>query len=171
MTERDYRAGNAAQEALRQSPFSPDPSTGAKPSKLEILLRCLRLGPQMALEGLKVFLPASIFFFKFLEWWYSSSYARARLSSAKKTDGPPALRAPPTKLEPHPEGLWGKEAEGELPKAGTCVVCRGHVVNPTALPTGYVGDYRCLFDYVEKEGKCPVTRLKVSTEDLRKVNG
>lgn len=171
MTERDYRAGRAAQESLRQSTFGPDPSTGAKPSKLEIVIRCLRLGPQLALEGLKVFLPASIFFFKFLEWWYSSSYARARLSTSKATNGPPALRAPPSKLKPHPEGLWGKHLEGEAPKAGFCVVCRNHVVNPTALPTGYVGDYRCLFEYVEKEGKCPVTRMKVTTGDLRKVNG
>lgn len=171
LTERDYRAGNAAQEALRKSPFAVDPVTGARPSKLEILVRCLRLGPQMALEGLKVFLPASIFFFKFLEWWYSSSYARARLSTSKTKTGPPALRAPPTKLEPHPEGLWGEEAEGELPKAGFCVVCKNPVVNPTALPTGYVGDYRCLFDYVEMEGRCPVTRTKVTTGDLRKVNG
>lgn len=171
MTERDYRAGNAAQELLRKSPFQADPVTGIKPSKLEILLRCIRLGPQLTLEGLKVFLPASIFFFKFLEWWYSSSYARSRLSNNKTLTGPPALRPPPMKLEPHPEGLWGKEAEGERPKAGFCVVCRNNVVNPTALPSGYVGDYRCLFDYIEKEGRCPVTRIKVSTGDLRKVNG
>jgi peroxin-12 len=146
--------------------------TGVKPSKLEIVLRLIRLGPQFALEGLKVFLPASIFFFKFLEWWYSSSYARARLSSSSKNaGGPPALRAPPTKLQPHPDGLWGKEAEGESPTAGICVVCRNKTVNPTALPSGYVGDYKCLFDYVEKEGRCPVTRIKFTTGDLRKVNG
>lgn len=134
------------------------------------------MAPQLLLSGLKVALPASIFLFKFLEWWSSSSYARNRLtgsaSSAGGTAGAaaPALRAPSARVPAHPDGVLGKDGLEALP-VGSCPICRNAVTNPTALPTGYVGDYRCLFDYVEKEGRCPVTRLKVASGDLRKING
>ncbi|CAD6574171.1 MAG: ubiquitin-protein ligase peroxin 12 [Cyphobasidiales sp. Tagirdzhanova-0007] len=147
MSEQDYikRKANAAQASLLGYPF------------------------QLALEALKYVLPTSIFFFKFLEWWYSSSYARSRLS-AKSESKIPALRPPPRSLLPHPEGVLGSEGQKVLP-LGTCPICRKQTTNPTALPTGWVGDYRCLYDYVAKEGLCPVTRMKVTVGDLRKING
>lgn len=164
------RVANAAQSRLRASPFQIDGSTERRPHALKIAWRLLLLGPQLALDALKFTLPMSIFFFKFLEWWYSSSYVRSRLSSTKSVSSIPALKAPETRLLPHCEGVLGGREDDTLP-AGTCPICRKQITNPTALPTGWVGDYRCLYDYVEKEGKCPITRLKVSVGDLRKING
>jgi hypothetical protein len=45
-------------------------------------------------------------------------------------------------------------------------------VNPTAVvESGYVFCYRCIFNYIEKEASCPVTRIKIvsGTEGLRKI--
>lgn len=161
------RKASAAQNSLRSSPFQADPRTGTKPSIGKIILRSLLLAPQAALNALKVLLPTSIFFFKFLEWCYSSTYARSRLSSNKGTASAPALRPPSSRPMPHPDGVCGEDDV----QPGVCPVCKKPIANPTALPTGYVGDYRCLYDYVEKEGRCPVTRLKVAIGDLRKING
>jgi len=172
MSEQDHRKMNAAQESIRRSPFQKDPTTGLPPSVGQIVARSLLLGPQYALEALKVLLPTSIFFFKFLEWWYSSSYARSRLTASTSAGGSsatPALKAPRQKLAPHPDGVLGREADGGQP--GVCPVCKKAVTNPAALSTGWVGDYRCFYDYVEKEGKCPVTQLKASVGDLRKIMG
>ena len=163
------RKANAAQASLLGYPFQVNAITGRRSSLAQISWRLLLLGPQLALEALKYVLPTSIFFFKFLEWWYSSSYARSRLS-AKSESKIPALRPPPRSLLPHPEGVLGSEGQKVLP-LGTCPICRKQTTNPTALPTGWVGDYRCLYDYVAKEGLCPVTRMKVTVGDLRKING
>lgn len=164
------RKMNAAQESIRRSPFQKDPTTGLSPTIRQILGRSLLLGPQYALEALKVLLPTSIFFFKFLEWWYSSSYARSRMTatSGNASDATPAIKAPRQKLRPHPDGVLGG---GEAVKPGVCPVCKKGVTNPAALSTGWVGDYRCFYDYVEKEGKCPVTQIKTTVGDLRKIMG
>jgi hypothetical protein len=45
-------------------------------------------------------------------------------------------------------------------------------VNPTAvLESGYVFCYKCIFAYIEKEGRCPVTHIRAlsGTEGLRRV--
>lgn len=170
MSEQDYRKINTAQDSIRRSPFQKDPLTGQPPTIARIVWRCILLGPQFALEALKVVLPTSIFFFKFLEWWYSSSYARSRLTSTKNENSVPALKAPMRRLVPHPKGVLGEEGLQGL-KAGSCPVCKKPTTNPAALPTGWVGDYRCFYDYVEKEGRCPVTRMKTTVGDLRKIMG
>lgn len=144
--------------------------SGLKPGVAQILLRALKASPQLFLEALKVILPTSIFFFKFLEWWYSSSYTRQRLNGKKSDNSIPAIRAPRTRPPLHPDGVLGSEGEASL-KPGTCPICKNMTANPTALPSGWVGDYKCLYDYVEKEGKCPVTRMPVAVGDLRKING
>jgi peroxin-12 len=46
------------------------------------------------------------------------------------------------------------------------------VVNATALTTsGFVGCYKCVYDYVGRERRCPVTGVATSTADLRKIIG
>lgn len=44
----------------------------------EFTARLLRSGPYMTFESLRYLLPASIFFLKFLEWWYSGENPRRR---------------------------------------------------------------------------------------------
>ncbi|KAG0167320.1 ubiquitin-protein ligase peroxin 12 [Apophysomyces sp. BC1015] len=114
---------------------------------------------------LKVLLPMSIFFFKFLEWWYSSEFARG---GADSLDGESSAAAipPPEKVKPDPRGV-------SVPSTpNTCPVCLSSPINnPTALSSGYVFCYTCAYRCVEEDGRCPVTWIKVGrgTEDLTKV--
>jgi peroxin-12 len=157
----------AASSIASQSLFSPDPRTNRPPSFSRIGLRLLGLGPQYFFEALKVLLPASIFFFKFLEWWYSSDYARSRRGGAGDAALEPALR-PPTRIDPHPEGVLRGEKK---PVPGVCPICKDPLVNATALPTGWVADYKCAWDWVTENGTCPVTLVAVEPGDLRRIVG
>lgn len=47
----------------------------------------------------------------------------------------------------------------------------GGVVNATALPSGWVGCYKCVHGWVEDKGSCPVTGVRVEVGGLRKVMG
>ncbi|KAJ9114430.1 hypothetical protein QFC20_001573 [Naganishia adeliensis] len=59
---------------------------------------------------------------------------------------------------------------GYRPQAyGTCVICTEEWANPTITPTGYMGCYLCLYGSVAKWGACPVTRVRMRTDELRKV--
>lgn len=138
---------------------------GLPPSYSTIALRSLSLAPLLTFEALKFLLPTSIFFFRFLEWWYSPDGGSSRLrgKGGGKGNGGPALRAPTPALVP--AGLKSPPAKG------VCPVHEGPMVNPTALPTGWVGCYKCLHAWVEEKGSCPVTGVKVGLEGLRKVVG
>jgi hypothetical protein len=52
---------------------------------------------------------------------------------------------------------------------GACCICTNPWQNPTITPTGYMGCYLCLYRCVEKDDKCPVTGLRMRTDELRKV--
>ncbi|KAF8248624.1 hypothetical protein K440DRAFT_583278 [Wilcoxina mikolae CBS 423.85] len=140
------------------------------------------------LDSLKVLLPTSIFFLKFLEWWYSSNFAR-QLSS--KTAASIEL-PPPVAVKTLSSGEENKErrvraAIVRLQKDNSemCPVCDKQITNPTAVQTGYVCCYPCVFRWVQngegmdgqEEGKelrmerCPVTgvRLLGGTEGLRRL--
>ncbi|QRW19188.1 ankyrin repeats [Rhizoctonia solani] len=100
----------------------------ARPSGVLALIRhYLFHSRRQLLDSLKLLLPISIFFLKFLEWWYSPS-SPARALSAPRSG--PAI-PPPAKLSPHPRGL----GIGDLPY-GICPLCHERLQNATALPTG-----------------------------------
>ncbi|CAG7849217.1 Peroxisome assembly protein 12 AltName: Full=Peroxin-12 [Serendipita indica DSM 11827] len=128
----------------------------------ERLSSMLRSSPRFMLDSLKILLPLSIFFVKFLEWWYSPS-SPARALSAAPTG--PAL-PPPRMLHPHPKGLYVDPTN-----YGQCPICRNQITNPTVLPTGYVFCYRCIHPRIEESGRCPVTLHPVELEQLRKIMG
>lgn len=127
---------------------------------LPIIRHLLFSSRQQLLDSLKLLLPISIFFLKFLEWWYSPS-SPARALSAPRSG--PAI-PPPVKLSPHPRGL----SLDDLPY-GTCPLCREQLRNATAIPTGYAFCYRCIYNYVEEHGRCPVTLLPARIWQLRKI--
>ncbi|KAF9971730.1 ubiquitin-protein ligase peroxin 12 [Actinomortierella ambigua] len=111
-----------------------------------------------SLDALKVVLPMSIFFFKFLEWWYQSDYYRKASAAGESAEVPP-----PEKIKPHPEGL-------PMPRQpSVCPICLKTITNPTALSSGYVYCYPCAHKQVEEQGCCPVTLMRCRIEDLRKL--
>jgi len=116
--------------------------------------------PRLLLDSLKILLPTTIFFLKFLEWWYSPS---SPVRSIATSNAGPAI-PPPTMLTPHPQGIAVEHI-----KFGECPLCRGPIANATALPSGYVFCYRCAYAYVEEHRKCPVTFLPVYIWQLRKI--
>ena len=116
--------------------------------------------PQFLLDSLKVILPTTIFFFKFLEWWYSPSSPARSLSASPAGPAIP----PPRLLTPHPKGL-----SVDPTKYGQCPICLGPIHNATALPSGYVFCFRCVHGHVEKHGRCPITLLPARTWQMRKI--
>jgi len=121
---------------------------------LASFLRALVNGTNIVLDYSKYILPASIFFFRFLEWWYSEN----RIV-------PPALPTPP----PPPPPL--KVAEGlHLPEDKTlCPLCLSPRTNPAMASSGYVFCYPCIFNYVQRHEKCPVTFLPTTQAQIRKI--
>ncbi|CAB4444732.1 unnamed protein product [Rhizophagus irregularis] len=109
------------------------------------------------LNFLKSLLQMSIFFSRFLEWWYSSEYAR-RPGIENRVDVPP-----PDIIAPDPRGI-------PLPESpNVCPICTNLLTNTTALPSGYVFCYPCIFSYIEDYERCPITLIKVDINELRKV--
>jgi len=125
-----------------------------------LMRRLLVSSPQLLFDSLRLLLPTAIFFVKFLEWWYSpGSPAR---SFATSPLGPAV--PPPRMLPPHPKGI---PIDGS--SYGQCPICHFQIKNATALPSGYVFCYRCVYDQVEKHAQCPVTLLPAKVWQLRKV--
>ncbi|KAI9012520.1 Pex12 amino terminal region-domain-containing protein [Phycomyces nitens] len=118
------------------------------------------------IEFLKVLLPMSIFFFKFLEWWYSSEFARGGGVQEESKATIPLPKIQRQVAPPDPRGV-------SLPSTpNTCPVCLSQPIpNPTALPSGYVFCYTCAYHYVEEHNRCPVTWQKTprGVQDLTKV--
>ncbi|EIM85571.1 uncharacterized protein STEHIDRAFT_140168 [Stereum hirsutum FP-91666 SS1] len=151
----DYRAESLA--AQRSSATTPPPK-----SHLDTLRHIFRNSPRFLLDYLKLLLPTTIFFIKFLEWWYSPSSPARSLTLSSSPLGP--FIPPPALLRPHPQGL---KLDGR--KYGKCPICGEGIKNATALPSGYVFCYRCAYEEVEKSGRCPVTLLPARVWQLRKV--
>eukprot|EP00160_Parvularia_atlantis_P018449 Unigene6835_Nuclearia_a/m.20948 Unigene6835_Nuclearia_a/g.20948 ORF Unigene6835_Nuclearia_a/g.20948 Unigene6835_Nuclearia_a/m.20948 type:complete len:117 (-) Unigene6835_Nuclearia_a:63-413(-) len=113
----------------------------------------------MLLSSLQTLLPMSIFFFKFLQWWYASGYAKSNLAPSLPI--PPA----PAPLAPAAGGVG-------LPEDRTlCPLCRKPRTNATVIPSGYVFCFPCIFAHVEQHGVCPVTLERTSLDQLRKIYG
>ncbi|KAG1448633.1 hypothetical protein G6F56_008888 [Rhizopus delemar] len=117
-----------------------------------------------AIDFLKVLLPMSIFFFKFLEWWYSSEFSRG--NAFKQGENGECTIPPPEKIKPHPKGT-------AIPSSpNTCPLCLNSPINnPTAMPSGYVFCYTCAYHYLQEHARCPVTWIKVpnNPENLTKL--
>lgn len=139
-------------------------------------------------ELLKYALPASIFFFKFLEWWYSPSNPRRSSSGGHSETS--ARVDPPRVLLPHSHGVvshhpdsWKdpqvarklaeNAADGSVRLLhNSCPLCGvAPIQNACVLPSGYAFCYTCAHSYVDKWHKCPVTLLPLAggVEQIRKV--
>jgi peroxin-12 len=137
------------------------------------------------LDSLKVLLPTSIFFLKFLEWWHASDFARqlSAKTAASIELPPPTIIPPPAKEDEVNEyGEEVAERQGrklvKLPDdSSICPICCEELTNPTALQTGYVFCYPCIFRWVQDgeddpgKGCCPITGVKLlgGTDGLRRI--
>lgn len=170
----DSRLGANLQERLNSlptllqqllAPPSPSSPPTARPSIRLFLSRLLRLSPSLALDSLKVVLPLAIFGFRLLEWWYSPAGVASRLGRGRKDGAQPALRAPPP-----PSLRGGAGSSQDASEKGTCVVHGGKVENATALPSGWIGCYKCLRSLEEEvEVETDVTDSK--GEKIRGMKG
>lgn len=101
---------------------------------------------------------AAVFFFKMMEWWYQS--AEERLSS-------------PTVYPPPPPPPQPKVAENGIPLPAdrtVCPLCSRRRTNPTLIAvSGFVFCYPCIFNYVSKYNRCPVTLMPASVDQLRRL--
>ncbi|KAG9307200.1 hypothetical protein G9A89_017028 [Geosiphon pyriformis] len=132
-------------------------SSNVEMTRLEVGKHILITILSRGFDFLKTLLPMSILFFKFLEWWYSSEYSR-------RPGGETGIEVPPPeRIMPDPNGI-------PLPSTlNTCALCSNKLTNPTALPSGYVFCYTCIYRYVEDYGCCPITLIKADADSLRKV--
>jgi hypothetical protein len=50
-----------------------------------------------------------------------------------------------------------------------CPLCKRLRTNPAISPSGYVFCYPCLYAYVSDVGKCPITSIDCTIDDIRKI--
>ena len=107
------------------------------------------------LDYAKFILPLGIFLFNFFHWWYAEN----RLPSQSLP-----LPPPPDQAKRAPAGL----ALPDDPNA--CAVCRQARTNPAVLTSsGYVFCYPCVAQQVKDHGRCPVTHLPSTIDQIRKL--
>jgi peroxin-12 len=92
-----------------------------------------------------------------LEWWFERG--EEELEAASR-----AVPPPPPPYAPHPRGV-------PLPAdRGACPLCRRRRVAPAVLAvSGYAFCYKCLFQHVNAAGCCPVTRIRATADDIRRL--
>ncbi|MBN3273354.1 PEX12 protein, partial [Polyodon spathula] len=100
-------------------------------------------------------LSVGVFFLQFLEWWYSSEN-QDTIKTLTSLPTPP----PPVHLD-----------EQTVPKHHTlCPLCHKTRANDTALATsGYVFCYRCAYNYVKRQQRCPLTGYPTELQHLIKL--
>ncbi|KIV93639.1 hypothetical protein PV10_04837 [Exophiala mesophila] len=163
----DYRAIDAASAAAEKAI-----STSGRPGQgLSGLLNPRTMYPRL-LSSLKILLPTSIFALKFLEWWHASDFSRQL--TRKAAEGlelpPPIVSGMGLAKTPSAE----KKASGAtMPSGGSlqspvssttylpiftvpppassdlCPICLHPISTAAACQTGYVFDYKCIFQWIE----------------------
>jgi len=167
MGEADYRAIDAANAASEKAAAA----VGRPGQGLSGLLSPRTVYPRL-LSGLRLLLPTSIFALKFLEWWHASDFSRQL--TRKATEGlelPPPVVSGMSFAQKVPSGQDGKETSAVRPAKRTppissttylpiftvppppssnlCPICLHPISNPAACQTGYVFDYKCIFQWIE----------------------
>ncbi|RMZ76973.1 hypothetical protein DV737_g4603, partial [Chaetothyriales sp. CBS 132003] len=117
MADADYRAIDAASEAAKKTAEAA--AGAARPGQgLAGLFHPRTLYPRL-LSSLRLFLPASIFALKFLEWWHQSDFSRQL--SRKATEGlelPPPVVSGMGLAKPGPETDDGEKPR-PVPNSGS----------------------------------------------------
>ena len=167
MGEADFRAIDAASEAADKAAAAV---AGRPGQGLSGILSPRTLYPRL-LSSLRIILPTSIFALKFLEWWHQSDFARQL--SRKATEGlelpPPiasgmelAAKSSAEKSRSHAANTGSKRdppissisylpilTVPPPPSSDLCPICLHPIQNAAACQTGYVFDYKCIFQWIE----------------------
>jgi len=120
-----------------------------------IMSRLTRAVDRM-IAALKISIVVGVFAFKFAEYYYLEQ----KKSGSQEVSPPP----PPQPMTPAQGGI-------KLPDSNlVCPICLNVRSNPAACgSSGFVFCYRCIFEEVEKNGKCPVSLLPTTTADIRRL--
>jgi peroxin-12 len=92
-----------------------------------------------------------------VEWWYTAG--EEKVEEARRNVPPP-----PPAYPPHPGGM------PLIADASVCPICHRKRVAPAQLATsGYVFCYKCIYTIVATHGRCPVTHIRASLDDIRRL--
>ncbi|CAH8361552.1 unnamed protein product [Eruca vesicaria subsp. sativa] len=101
---------------------------------------------------------AAVFIFKMMEWWYQS--AEERLTAPTVYPPPPPPPAPKVATDGIPLP----------PDRSLCALCLQKRANPSVVTvSGFVFCYACVFKYVTKYNRCPVTMIPASVDQIRRL--
>lgn len=165
MGDADFHAIEAASEAAEKAA-----AVAGRPGQgLSGMFSPRTLYPRL-LSSLKILLPTSIFALKFLEWWHQSDFARQLTrKAAEGLELPPPVvsgigladRATSDKAT-HVANV-GAKREPPIssisylpiltvpppPSSELCPICLHPIETAAACQTGYVYDYKCIFQWIE----------------------
>ncbi|RLV93618.1 Peroxisome assembly protein 12 [Spathaspora sp. JA1] len=143
----------------------------APPTSLESMIRFLTTNiskPTINLIKfiLGTFFPGAIFTLKFLEWWnnsdFSSKLAKNQGNVLDFTLPPPStLTAALTASRQEKR----KKNKRRYTSGKVCPLCKKELTNPAIIETGYVFDYSCIYNYLEKSHIIVSNRVKSKEKD------
>lgn len=163
----DFRAIDAASSAAEKAATA----AGRPGQGLSGILNPRTLYPRL-LSSLRILLPTSIFALKFLEWWHASDFSRQLTRKAAE-----GLELPPpivSGMGLAKKAITEKDARSTSanssakrsppvssitylpiftvpppPSSDLCPICLHPISTAAACQTGYVFDYKCIFQWVE----------------------
>ncbi|KAG7663770.1 PEX12 [[Candida] subhashii] len=159
---------------------SKGPNRIAPPTTIEFILKLLGNNvTNPIVKAIKfvlgTFFPAAIFTLKFLEWWNNSDFSK-KLSKNQGnvldfTLPPPSTLASALRSS-RTTGIATNKPKSKPYKSGkVCPLCKKEITNPAIIETGYVFDYSCIYNYLEKSHIIVANKSKAekSIEDEEKV--
>ena len=107
-----------------------------------------------------------IFLFKtYCEWYFGArmQQIQARESAERANQRSNSLIEAPIKEQ--------RTKYGIMVKPGHCAICKTKpMVHPCVLETsGFAFCYPCISNFIQEQGKCPITRVPSTTPQLRKI--
>lgn len=158
---------------------SKKPNRIHPPTAIEYILRLLSNNvTKPSWKAIKfvlgTFFPVAIFTLKFLEWWNNSDFSSKlskNLGNVLDFTLPPpssltsALRSHKNE-EKKGSGTEIKQQKKKQYKSGkVCPLCKKELTNPAIIETGYVFDYTCIYNYLEKSHIIVSKKLQTKQKD------
>lgn len=143
-----------------KTPFRDQLQRKITNNEMGLMMKLMKTGRnlvQLGLDSIKYFLLASVFSFRFMDWWYSSDTSAAVRPKVLVVP-PPSIPAPV-----HQNGIVLPEDRS------LCGLCNTKRKNSAATPSGYVFCFQCIFDHVEVNEHCPVTHWPLTHAGIRKI--